>query len=74
MTKMRKTMCDFCWEEKSQTVSFFTAKVMTKLLCVMIGPSMLFCLAACSSKVMIDSEEVKHCDCQQDCMGAQAEC
>lgn len=52
------------WRENTALCHSFTTQVMTKWPCVMIGPYGLFCLAASSREVMIDSEkqEVKWFD------------
>lgn len=52
------------WRENTALCQSFTAQVMTKWPCVMIGPYGLFCLAASSSEVMMasETEEVKWCD------------
>lgn len=67
--KGRKTRCDVFWEEKIQPRVAVLLRRSRPNGSVMIGPSGLFCLAACSGEVLIasETEEVKRCDCQQDC-------
>lgn len=68
--KKEKNEVGFVFGGKTQPcAAVLTAQVVTNQLPVMIGPCGLFCLAAYSNEVMIvfETEEVKWCDCQQDC-------